>query len=255
MGRLVHTSLGSSYLIAHVLHCPPIRVAYAIVALLAYLVRVYTRDFASRVRAQQRGLTVERLEWAYLLFICTGLSICFVPSFANWWSATSVIGLVLILPRAWDVCFCCAVFVLCVSCALPLTVNFIDTTVLSMLTEFPVLCSTSILPLLANVIGATVVILVVYAVHTCVYLVEKIYFGIIVLYSDWSFPRNVEELYINILDLVICFLESIIFFLPPPRTQLYNRSCSNKHTPEAEITILPPREQLCTRSCSNKTHT
>jgi uncharacterized membrane protein YeaQ/YmgE (transglycosylase-associated protein family) len=198
-------------------------------------------------------------------------------------------------------------------------VNFIDTTVLSMLTEFPVLCSTSILPLLANVIGATVVILVVYAVHkcvylvekiyfgdivlssdwlsprnvkelyvniprlvmyflesilfflnvigatvvilvvyavhTCVYLVEKIYFGIIVLYSDWSFPRNVEELYINILDLVICFLESIIFFLPPPRTQLYNRSCSNKHTPEAEITILPPREQLCTRSCSNKTHT
>jgi hypothetical protein len=23
MGRLVHTSLGSSYLIAHVLHCPP----------------------------------------------------------------------------------------------------------------------------------------------------------------------------------------------------------------------------------------
>jgi hypothetical protein len=156
-------------------------VAGATVALLAYIVKTYTRDFASRVHAQQRGLTLERLQWAYILFMCTVLAICFVPLFANWWSAMAVIGLVLMLPRAWDVCICFATFVLSVSFALPLQLKFIATSVLSVLTEFPVLtefsvlCATSILPLLVNLIVATVLVLMVFLVQKCTYWVVNYY--------------------------------------------------------------------------------
>ena len=158
-------------------------VAGATVILLAYIAKTYTRDFASRVHAQQRGLTLERLQWAYILFMCTGLAICFVPSFANWWSAMAVIGLVLMLPRAWDVCICCTTFVLSVSFALPLQLKFIVTIVLSVLREFPVLtefsvlCATSILPLLANCIVVTVLVLTVFIVQKCTYWVVN-YYGI-----------------------------------------------------------------------------
>jgi hypothetical protein len=151
--------------------------------LLAYITETYTRDFASQVHAQQRGLTLERLQWAYILFMCTGLAICFVPLFANWWSAMAVIGLVLMLPRAWDVCICCTTFVLSVSFALPLQLKFIATIVLSVLrelpvlTEFSVLCATSILPLVANFIVATVFVLTVFLVQKCLYWVVN-YYGI-----------------------------------------------------------------------------
>ena len=37
-------------------------VSYAIFILLMYIVKIYTRDFVSRAHAQQRGLTVERLQ-------------------------------------------------------------------------------------------------------------------------------------------------------------------------------------------------
>jgi hypothetical protein len=146
-----------------------VNVAYLIYVLFLYIFTTYTKDFVSRVRAKQRGVTVARLEWVYLVFICTFSAICLVPSFAYWWSATAVIGLVLILPRAWDICICFITLLLCVSCALPLMLNFTAQTVLSVLTEVPVLSATSILPLLAEVIVKTVCVLMVYAMQTCKY--------------------------------------------------------------------------------------
>ena len=171
-------------------------VSYAIYVLLMHLAINHTKDFVSRIHAQQRGLTVARLEWIYLVFICTGLAICLVPSFAYWWSATAVIGLVLILPRAWDVCICFIALLLCVSCALPLMLKFTAETVLSVLTEVPVLRATSILPLLADVIVTTVSVFMVYAVHKCNHWL-MIYFGFNILGVDCLGPRmilrNIED--------------------------------------------------------------
>jgi hypothetical protein len=165
-------------------------VAFLIYVLLLYIFTIYTKDFVCRVRAQQRGVTVARLEWVYLVSICTFSAICLVPSFAYWWSAKAVIGLVLILPRAWDVCFCFIAFLLCVSCALPLMLKFTAETVLSVLTKAPVLSATSILPLLAEFIVKTVCVLMVYAMQKFNSWMT-IYFGFNVLGVEYLSPRTI----------------------------------------------------------------
>jgi hypothetical protein len=156
---------------------------------LTFLGKTNTKDFASRVHAKQRGLTEGRLQWVYLLFICTGLAICFVPSFAYWWSATAIIGLVLILP--WDVCICFSAFLLGVSCALPLTLKFTTTTVLSVLTEVPVLCA--IPPFLVDIIVATVFVLITCVVHRYTYWIA-IFYGYNVCGIDLSPVSIVKDL-------------------------------------------------------------
>jgi len=140
-------------------------VSSAIFVVILVLEMEYSRDFVSRVHAQWCGLTVARLEWIYLLFIWTCLAIYFFPSFAYWWGTAAVLGLVLILHRAWDWCIFLGAFLLCLSCALPLMLQNMTTAVVSALTRVPALCATSIIPLLAHVVVATVCVFVVYAVH------------------------------------------------------------------------------------------
>ncbi len=138
----------------------------AIFLLLVSYVTMYFTGFVGRVHAQQRQLTAGRLLWAYLLFLYTCLAMCFVPSFAYYWRVAAVIGLLLILHRAWDVCLASIIGVLCVSYPLPSTVNFIAAVVLSVLTKLQVLCT--ILPLLTHVITATLFVLIFGVTHAFV---------------------------------------------------------------------------------------
>jgi hypothetical protein len=138
----------------------------AIFMLLVYYIAKYYTGFVGGVHAQQHQLTAGRLLWAYLLFLYTCLAMCFIPSFVYYWRAAAVIGLLLILHRAWYVCLASIIGVLCVSYPLPLTVNFIAAAVLSVLTKLPVLCT--ILPLLTYVITANLFLLIYGVTHAFV---------------------------------------------------------------------------------------
>ena len=92
---------------------------------LSHHFETYQDDVVSRMRAQECGVTVQRLEWIYKLFTCTGLAICLVPSLNMWWGAAAGLGVVLLLPSAWEVSIALIVFAVSVSYTLPSMLDFI----------------------------------------------------------------------------------------------------------------------------------
>ena len=127
-------------------------ISYVILSLLVYSFYLYTKDIESLVVAKQRGVTADALESVFLVFIFTGIAICLVPSLAYFSGATAVMGLVLIMPRAWDICMCFSALLLYMSYSLPVLLKFSVTIMLSLLTEFPVIGAMLNSPLMANAI-------------------------------------------------------------------------------------------------------
>ena len=142
-----------------------IYISYVSLSLLMYSFYLYTKDIESLVVAKQRGVTADALESVFLVFMLTGIAICLVPSLAFFSGATAVMGLVLIMPRAWDMCMCFSALLLYMSYSLPVLLKFMATIVLSVLTEFPVIGAMLNSPLMANAIVIMMIAFVVRALQ------------------------------------------------------------------------------------------
>jgi len=114
-------------------------ISYVIALLMLYMFHLYIDKVDSLVAAKQRGVTSDALENVLLVFILTGISICLVPSFAHFFGATAVMFLVLIIPRAWDLCMGFSCLILYMSYSMPALLKFTDKIVLSVLTGFPII--------------------------------------------------------------------------------------------------------------------
>ena len=124
-----------------------IYISFVIFSLLMYTFDFYIKDIQSLVVAKQRGVTADALESVFLVFMFTGIAICLVPSLAYFSAATAVMGLVLIMPRAWDICMCFSALLLYMSYSLPVLLKFTATIVLSslsLLTDFPTIVLSSL---------------------------------------------------------------------------------------------------------------
>jgi len=142
-----------------------IYISFVILLLLMYSFDFYIKDIQSLVVAKQRGVTADALESVFLVFMFTGIAICLVPSLAFFSGATAVMGLVLIMPRAWDICMCFSALILYISYSLPVLLKFTATIVLSVLTEFPVIGAMLNSPLMANAIVIMMIAFVVRALQ------------------------------------------------------------------------------------------
>ena len=152
-------------------------ISFVILSLLMYSFDFYIKDIQSLVVAKQRGVTADTLESVFLVFIFTGIAICLVPSLAYFSGATAVMVLVLIMPRAWDICMCFSALILYMSYSLPVLLKFTATIVLSVLTEFPVIGAMLNSPLMANAIVIMMIAFIVRALQEGFFVLTVYFYG------------------------------------------------------------------------------
>jgi len=114
-------------------------ISLVILLLMTYSLHQYTKDVQSLIVAKRCGVTSDALENILLVFILNGISICLVPSFAFFSAATGVMGLMLIMPRAWDLSMSFSGLLIYISYSMPALLKFMRDFVLSLLTGFPVI--------------------------------------------------------------------------------------------------------------------
>jgi hypothetical protein len=158
-------------------HDSALLTSYVVLLLMSYSLNQYTKDVQSLVVAKRCGVTSDALENILLVFILTGIGICLVPSFAFFSGATGVMGIVLIMPRAWDLSMGFSCLLLYVSYSMPALLKFMGNFVLSVLTGFPIIGAWLHSPLMAHAIVITMTAFLVRALLKGYLFMAICYYG------------------------------------------------------------------------------